>query len=73
MSHLTTRDGARLHYLDVGFGRGPACALLHGFGMQGAVWLPVIAPLPLKQCAFRRSRLLIPIEASRVFWGMSAA
>ncbi len=49
MPHLTTRDGARLHYLDVGRGRGPVCVLLHGFGMQGAMWLPVIAPLLLKQ------------------------
>lgn len=49
MPHLTTRDGARLHYLDVGARRGPACVLLHGFGMQGAMWLPVIAPLLLKQ------------------------
>ena len=49
MPHLTTRDGARFHYLDVGRKRGPACVLIHGFGMQGAMWLPVIAPLLLKQ------------------------
>lgn len=49
MPHLTTRDGVRLHYLDVGRNTGPACVLLHGFGMQGAMWLPVIAPLLLKQ------------------------
>ena len=49
MPHLITRDGARLHYLDVGRRRGPACVLIHGFGMQGAMWLPVIAPLLLTQ------------------------
>ncbi|WP_292998806.1 alpha/beta hydrolase [Nevskia sp.] len=49
MPHLTTRDGARLHYLDVGRRAGPACVLLHGFGMHGALWLPVIAPLLVKQ------------------------
>lgn len=49
MPYLTTRDGARLHYLDVGRRNGPACVLLHGFGMQGAMWLPVVAPLLARQ------------------------
>ena len=37
------RDGADLHYLDVG--RGPVCMLLHGFAMPAALWLPFVAPL----------------------------
>lgn len=54
MPHLTMRDGARLHYLDLGARRGPACVLLHGFGMQAALWLPVIAPL------LPRQRFVVP-------------
>lgn len=46
MATITMRDGAPLHYLDIG--RGPACVLLHGFGMQAAMWLPLVAPLALK-------------------------
>lgn len=49
MPKLAMRDGARLNVLDVGARRGPACILLHGFGMQGAMWLPVIAPLLARQ------------------------
>jgi len=50
MAILITRDGAALHYLDIG--RGPrTCVLLHGFGMQGAMWLPLVAPLALN-CRF---------------------
>lgn len=46
MARLTMRDGARLHYLDIG--RGAPCVLLHGFGMQASMWLPLVAPLALK-------------------------
>lgn len=49
MPKLVMRDGARLNVLDVGARRGPACILLHGYGMQGAMWLPVIAPLLARQ------------------------
>lgn len=52
MPKMTMRDGARLHYLDIG--RGPACVLLHGFAMQGAMWLPFIAPL------VHRYRFILP-------------
>jgi non-heme chloroperoxidase len=43
MPYARMRDGARLHYLDVG--RGPVCLLLHGFAMPATLWLPFIAPL----------------------------
>lgn len=52
MPKMLMRDGARLHYYDIG--RGPACVLLHGFGMQGAMWLPFVAPLA------HRYRFVIP-------------
>ena len=42
MPYARMRDGARLHYLDVG--RGPVCMLLHGFAMPATLWLPFIAP-----------------------------
>ena len=42
MPHFIARDGARLHYLDVG--RGPACVMLHAFGMRAAMWLPYVLP-----------------------------
>jgi non-heme chloroperoxidase len=43
MPYARMRDGARLHYLDVG--RGPVCMLLHGFAMPATLWLPFVAPL----------------------------
>ena len=46
MATITMRDGAPLHYLDIG--RGEPVVLLHGFGMQAAMWLPLVAPLALK-------------------------
>jgi pimeloyl-ACP methyl ester carboxylesterase len=47
------RDGAQLHYLS--FGRGPdTCVLLHGFAMNAAMWLPLVAPLA------HRVRFVIP-------------
>ena len=46
------RDGARLHYLDLG--RGEPVVLLHGFAMPGALWLPFVAPF------LRRHRFIIP-------------
>ncbi|HVT36774.1 MAG TPA: alpha/beta hydrolase [Nevskiaceae bacterium] len=52
MPKMTMRDGARLHYLDIG--RGPVCVLLHGFAMQSAMWLPFVAPLA------HRWRFIIP-------------
>lgn len=47
MPHFITRDGAKLHYYDVG--RGPLCVMLHGFGMSSELWLPLVAPLLPKQ------------------------
>ena len=38
MARMQMRDGAKLHYIDVG--RGEPVVLLHGFAMQGALWLP---------------------------------
>ena len=46
MPSITTRDGAKLHYLSIG--RGAPVILLHGFAMQGAMWLPFIAPLAMR-------------------------
>lgn len=46
MPHVTLRDGAQMHYWDIG--RGPACVLLHGFGMHAWMWLPLVAPLALR-------------------------
>ncbi|MES2490983.1 MAG: alpha/beta hydrolase [Pseudomonadota bacterium] len=46
MPYITTRDGAKLHYLSIG--RGAPVVLLHGFAMQGAMWLPFIAPLAMR-------------------------
>jgi non-heme chloroperoxidase len=43
MPYARMRDGARLHYLEVG--RGPVCMLLHGFGMPATLWLPFVAAL----------------------------
>lgn len=39
------RDGARLHYFDVGRRGGHTCVLLHGFAMPAALWLPFVTPL----------------------------
>lgn len=44
MPYATMRDGARLHYYDVGRG-SRTCVLLHGFAMPAALWLPFVAPL----------------------------
>lgn len=52
MPYLTTRDGARLHYYDLG--RGTPVVLLHGFGMPGGLWLPFVLPL------LHRYRFVIP-------------
>ena len=44
MPHATMRDGARLHYYDLG--RGPrTCVLIHGFAMPAVLWMPFVAPL----------------------------
>jgi non-heme chloroperoxidase len=42
MPDFVARDGSRLHYLDIG--RGPACVMLHAFGMRAAMWLPYVLP-----------------------------
>jgi non-heme chloroperoxidase len=42
MPFFRARDGAQLHYLDVG--GGPACVMLHAFGMRAAMWLPFVLP-----------------------------
>lgn len=47
MPEFVTRDGATLHYYDVG--RGPLCVMLHGFGMSSELWLPLVAPLLSRQ------------------------
>jgi non-heme chloroperoxidase len=52
MPYARMRDGAPLHYLDVG--RGPVCMLLHGFGMPASLWLPFVAPLAT------RHRFILP-------------
>jgi pimeloyl-ACP methyl ester carboxylesterase len=46
MPFVTVGTGDRLHYLDIG--RGPACVLLHGFGMQAAHFVPFVAPFALR-------------------------
>lgn len=38
MAIARMRDGAQLHYIDVG--RGAPVVMLHGFAMHGALWLP---------------------------------
>ena len=50
MPYAPMRDGARLHYYEIGFGPR-TCVLLHGFAMAGAAWLPFVAPL-LHRCRF---------------------
>jgi non-heme chloroperoxidase len=52
MPYLKTRDGARLHYHDVG--RGEPVVLLHGFAMPAALWLPFALPFA------RRYRFVLP-------------
>ncbi|MDD3764446.1 MAG: alpha/beta hydrolase [Nevskiales bacterium] len=52
MPYLRTRDGARLHYHDIG--RGQPVVLLHGFAMPAALWLPFALPLA------RRYRFILP-------------
>ena len=52
MPYLTTRDGARLHYHDIG--RGAPVVLLHGFAMPAALWLPFVLPFA------RRYRFILP-------------
>ena len=54
MPHLTMRDGAPLHYHDLG--RGRPVVLLHGFAMPAFLWLPFIAPL----AASGRWRFILP-------------
>lgn len=44
MPFAVMRDGARLHYHDLGRRQGPICVLLHGFAMSGALWAPFVAP-----------------------------
>ncbi len=46
------RDGARLHYHDLG--RGDPVILLHGFAMPAALWLPFVVPL------MNRYRFILP-------------
>lgn len=48
MPHATMRDGARLHYYDLGRRSqrgGRTCVLLHGFAMPAALWIPFVTPL----------------------------
>ncbi|TJY58385.1 alpha/beta hydrolase [Sinimarinibacterium sp. CAU 1509] len=52
MPYLRTRDGARLHYHDIG--RGEPVVLLHGFAMPAALWLPFALPLA------HRYRFILP-------------
>lgn len=52
MPKFTARDGQRLNYFDIG--KGPLCILIHGFGMQASMWLPLILPLS------RQYRFILP-------------
>jgi pimeloyl-ACP methyl ester carboxylesterase len=52
MPYSTMRDGARLHYHDIG--RGKPMVLVHGFAMPAALWIPFVAPLAL------RHRFILP-------------
>lgn len=52
MPHIRMRDGAQLHYHDLG--RGEPVVLLHGFAMPAALWLPFAIPL------MRRYRFILP-------------
>ena len=57
MPYATMRDGARLHYYDIGRRSprgGRTCVLLHGFAMPAALWVPFIAPL------LHRHRFVLP-------------
>lgn len=52
MPRIETRDGAPLHYFDIG--RGTPVVLLHGFGMDSALWLPFTVGLS------HRYRFILP-------------
>ena len=52
MAHLTMRDGAQLHYHDLG--RGRPVMLLHGFAMPAFLWIPFITPF------LHRYRFILP-------------
>ncbi len=52
MPYLRMRDGAKLHYHDVG--RGDPVILLHGFAMPASLWLPFVVPL------MQRYRFILP-------------
>lgn len=55
MPYARMRDGARLHYLDVGRRSAKkTCVLLHGFAMPAALWLPFVAPM------LHRYRFVLP-------------
>lgn len=54
MKYIRMRDGARLHYYDIG--RGAPVVLLHGFAMPAFLWLPFIAPL----AATGKYRFILP-------------
>ena len=47
MAYFQARDGARLHYHDIG--QGPVCVMLHGFGMASDLWRPLVWPLRQQQ------------------------
>lgn len=46
MPFVQIATGHKLHYLDIG--RGPACVLLHGFGMRAAHFVPFVAPFAMR-------------------------
>jgi pimeloyl-ACP methyl ester carboxylesterase len=54
MPRLVTTDGQSLHYYDVGPKAAPPVVVLHGFGMHGGQWLPLVLPFA------RRFRFLLP-------------
>ena len=55
MPHLKMRDGARLHYHDLGRKRAAkTCVLLHGFAMPSSLWLPFVTP------HLHRARFILP-------------
>lgn len=55
MPYATMRDGARLHYYDLGLKNSRrTCVLLHGFAMPAALWIPFVSP------HLHRARFILP-------------
>lgn len=55
MPHLFMRDGAKLHYHDLGRKQAQrTCVLLHGFAMPSSLWMPFVVP------HLHRARFILP-------------